>query len=123
MNPPSVEGWQGGSEWINTGTYVQRVNFASRVLNDPAKPGIRAMLEQIKETAAGDALSAAELVDACLYVVGPLEVLESTRNGLIEYASTWGTMRWGDAASAARTDEHMVDMLQLVVTTQEYQMV
>ncbi len=123
MNPPSVEGWQGGSEWINTGAYVQRVNFASRVLNDPAKPGIRAMLEQIKETAAGDALSAAELVDACLYVVGPLEVLESTRHGLIEYASTWGTMRWGDAASAARTEEHMVDMLQLVVTTQEYQMV
>ena len=26
LNPPSVEGWQGGSEWINTGAYVQRVN-------------------------------------------------------------------------------------------------
>ena len=37
LRPPSVEGWQGGSEWINTGAYVERINFASRILNNPVK--------------------------------------------------------------------------------------
>ena len=39
LGPPSVEGWQGGSEWINTGTYAERVNFVTRVLGDPTRPG------------------------------------------------------------------------------------
>ena len=35
LSPPSVEGWQGGEEWINTGAYVQRVNFASEASGRP----------------------------------------------------------------------------------------
>jgi hypothetical protein len=125
MNPPSVEGWQGGNEWINTGAYVQRVNFASRILNDPNKPGIRAILDRIQERAGGDAISAAALVDACLQIVGPLEVLETTRDGLIEYASQ---LSGGDDIHFGRFGEPkaaqtILAVLQLVVTTQEYQMV
>jgi uncharacterized protein (DUF1800 family) len=123
MNPPSVEGWQGGSEWINTGAYVQRVNFASRVLNDPNKPGIRAMIDRIRETADGDTMSAEALVDACLQIVGPLEVLESTRDGLIEYAEQWGEIRFDNPESATQAEQTIVALLQLVVATQEYQMV
>jgi uncharacterized protein (DUF1800 family) len=123
MNPPSVEGWQGGNEWINTGAYVQRVNFASRVLNDPSKPGIRAIIDRIRETAYGGTMSAAELVDACLQIVGPLEVLESTRDGLIEYAGNWSEIRFDDPESATQAEQTIVALLQLVVTTQEYQMV
>ncbi len=121
MNPPSVEGWQGGSDWINTGVYVQRVNFASRILNDPAKPGIRAIIDRIQESANGGAMAAEELVDACLQTVGPLEVLESTRDGLIEYANqlSGGDIRFDDS----NTEQTILALLQLVVTTQEYQMV
>ena len=90
MNPPSVEGWQGGSEWINTGAYVQRVNFASRILSDANKPGIQAIIGRIRDLANGRGLSAEELVDACLHIVGPLEVPGSTRDGLIEYAGSLG---------------------------------
>jgi uncharacterized protein (DUF1800 family) len=122
MNPPSVEGWQGGSEWINTGAYVQRVNFASRVLNDPNKPGIRSIVERIQENAAGGTLSAEALVDTCLQMVGPLDVLDPTREGLIEYASQLmggEAMRHGEPQAG----QTILALLQLVVTTQEYQMV
>ena len=123
MNPPSVEGWQGGSEWINTGAYVQRVNFASRVLSDANKPGIQAIIGRIRDLANGRGLSAEELVDACLHIVGPLEVPDSTRDGLIEYARSWGNVSFADAASTAQAERTVVALLQLVVTTQEYQMV
>ena len=122
MNPPSVEGWQGGSEWINTGAYVQRVNFASRVLSDPDKPGIRSIIERLGAYTDGGVMSAEALVDACLQVVGPLEVLDTTRAGLIDYASQ--LLGGADLRSgAAEAEQSILALLQLVVTTQEYQMV
>ncbi len=119
LAPPSVEGWQGGSEWINTGAYVQRVNFASRVLNDPNKPGIRAIIDRMADGAYGMALSPQRLVDACLDALGPLPVLDSTRDGLIEYAEKWGDT----TLPSEEGDRRAVTLIQLIVTTQEYQMV
>ena len=117
LNPPSVEGWQGGSEWINTGAYVQRVNFASRVLNDPRKLGIRAVIDRVADRAAGRPMPAEDVVDACLDILGPLPVLETTREGLIAYASKWGDM----AFPSEETDKNIVTLIQLIVTMQEYQ--
>ena len=119
LNPPSVEGWQGGSEWINTGAYVQRVNFASRVLNDPNKLGIRAIIERIADRAGGQPMSPEQVVDTCLDILGPLPVLDTTRAGLIDYVSKWGDMSFPDPD----TDRHIVTLIQLIVTTQEYQTV
>ena len=123
LSPPSVEGWQGGSEWINTGAYVQRVNFASRILNSPDKRGIRAVIDRIKDLAGGRPISAERLVDACLDILGPMPVVESSRAGLINYASKWGDLSFADEESAADADKHIVTLIQLVVTTQEYQTV
>ena len=38
-NPPSVEGWHSGQEWIDSGTLVERVNFLAGVVGDVTKPG------------------------------------------------------------------------------------
>ena len=46
-NPPSVEGWHEGSEWIDTGTLVERINFASEQFGDADKPGVSAMIDRI----------------------------------------------------------------------------
>jgi hypothetical protein len=118
FNPPSVEGWYGGTEWINTGAYVQRINFASKILGNVHKPGVHAIIEQVKEQATGGKIGAQELVDICLDLLGPLPVLESTRAGMIEYASRWGEQDVNDA----ETEKNIAAMVQLVVTTQEYQM-
>ena len=120
--PPSVEGWQGGSEWINTGAYVHRVNFASKALSNPNKPGMRALIDQVRDAAYDGALDPETLVDACLDVIGPMPVLDSTRDGLIDYADKWGDLTFDDDDSAADSESKIVIMLQLAVTTQEYQL-
>ena len=123
LAPPSVEGWQGGNEWINTGTYVERVKFAGRILNDPDKPGVRAIIDRIAQSTGGSILSPEKLVDACLEVLGPLDVLDSTRSTLVEFASRYGDLSFSDSQAASRADGAVVVLLQLIVSTQEYQMV
>ena len=123
MRPPSVEGWQGGTEWINTGAYVERVNFAGRILSDPNKIGIRDIIERVKLRNATGVMTPAELVNNCLDVLGPLDVLESTLNGLTNYASKFGDLNWDTEESASKFDEAAVAVIQLVVSSQEYQTV
>ena len=122
MGPPSVEGWQGGTEWINTGTYVERVNFVSRVLGDPTRPGVREIINRIGRAAGDDDLSPEVLINACLEVLGPMEVLDSTRANLTEFAGTYGRLSFSDEGRSADTEEAVVNLIQLIVSTQEYQM-
>jgi uncharacterized protein (DUF1800 family) len=118
LDPPSVEGWHTGKEWINTATLMARVNFASRQFADVDKPGVRAMLERLR--AQGPTLSPERLVDACLDLMGPLTVAESTRQELMAHAATEGDLHFGadDATAVARVR----DMLQLIVSMREYQL-
>ena len=120
--PPSVEGWQGGSDWINTGAYVHRVNFASKILGNPNKPGLRALIAEVRDATENGALSPDALVDACLDAIGPMPVLDSTREGLTDYASKWGDLTFDTEQDAADAESKIIIMLQLAATTQEYQL-
>ncbi len=123
LNPPSVEGWQGGDEWINTGAYTQRVNFASVTLDDPNRPGIKSIIDRVKTSAGGGELSPEQLVDQCLLILGPIKTMESTRQGLINYASKFGSISFADDDSIDDAEQAVVAVLQIVVATQEYQTV
>ena len=123
LDAPSVEGWHTGVEWINTGAYVHRVNFASRVLTDPNRPGIRAIIGRVSDAAGSASLSPERLVGLCLDILGPLNMVESTREGLVDYASKYGDISFTDEESATEAGKAVVAVLQLVVSTQEYQMV
>src|SRR3989441_4395417 len=118
LDPPSVEGWHTGSEWINTATLMARVNFASRQFAAVNQPGVCAILARLQ--AQGPTLSPERLVDACLDLLGPLTVAESTRQELIAHAATEGALHFGtdDATAVARVR----DMLQLIVSMREYQL-
>ncbi len=123
LNPPSVEGWQGGDEWINTGAYVQRVNFASETLNDPNKPGIRSIIDRVRASADGESLSPEELVDVCLEILGPINTADTTREGLVNYAANNGSISFDDDDEIANAERAIVSLIQIIVTTQEYQTV
>ena len=122
LAPPSVEGWQGGSEWINTGTYVQRVNFAGRMLNDPSRPGMRAIINRVARSAGSSSVSPERLVEMCLEILGPLDVLDSTLAGLTDFARRQGDLSFADGRAASEADKSIVSLIQLIVSTQEYQM-
>jgi len=116
LDPPSVEGWHTGSEWINTATLMARVNFAARQFADLEQPGIRAIIAHLR--AQGPALSPAQLVDACLDLLGPLTVAPSTRQELIAHTAADGDLRFDSDDAAAR----IRDLLQLIVSLREYQL-
>ena len=122
MNPPSVEGWHTGMEWIETGSLVDRVNFAARQLDDTDRPGFQAIIRRIR--AQGDRISPESLVNSCLDVMGPLNVSDITMNELLEHANLGGELRFGteeeeDQISAERIKE----LMQLIVATLEFQLV
>ena len=118
MSPPTVEGWPSGAGWINGGTLNERVNFAVEEFSDPEKPGIRYIMERLQRVN-GNTLTPEELVDNCLDLIGPLMVEEETRQELIAEAAVLGDVVFN--GKREQTDDRIVHMLQLIVSTREFQ--
>jgi uncharacterized protein (DUF1800 family) len=117
LNPPSVEGWHTGTEWIDTGILVERVNFAASVVTNLSAPGIRKIVDRMR--AVGE-LSPEDFLDACLDVLGPLPVRPSTRAALLRHLEAQGPLRFGVGDDAA-AEERVTELLQLIVAAREYQ--
>ena len=120
LDPPSVEGWHTGMEWIETGSLVNRVNFAAEQLEDVDKPGIKSIINRIRSR--GDRLSPEGLVDGCLDLMGPLTVSEITRNELLDHAFAGGDIRFGPEDGDPASADRIKEMMQLIVGTLEYQL-
>lgn len=118
LNPPSVESWHTGQEWIDGGALVRRVNFAAKFLGDTTMPGVRAIIDALQ---ARGTLSPEAFVEACLDLIGPMDVGEKTRSELLAQAEEDGELRW-ETEQDATTSEHRVGiMLALISASREYQ--
>src|SRR5713226_9284158 len=118
LNPPSVEGWHTGPEWINSGSLMARINFVAGLVGDPSLPGVRLIIDRLK---AKGTLSSEQLVDGCLDLLGPVEVGAETRKELVEQSKAWGPTSWANETNAKAADLRVGQMLQLIVATREYQ--
>ena len=116
-NPPSVEGWHQGTDWLDTGTLVERVNFASQQIGDSTKPGIQAMIERIASTP-NNVASPENLIRVCLEEMGVISVEEDTMKVLIDFAS-----QDHDQPINASNDgaQKISAALQMVASTKEFQ--
>ena len=47
LNPPTVEGWHTGSEWIDSGTLVERVNFVADQVGNLDLPGVKLIVDRM----------------------------------------------------------------------------
>ena len=110
LDPPTVEGWHTGKEWIDGGNLTERVNFAVGEIGDGSSPGIQRIVDRLVE---GDSLSSPEsFVDSTLEAIGPIEVEGATHAALVKFA----------ADSEGDDDRsRIVRMLRLTVSTPEYQ--
>ena len=108
-NPPSVEGWHEGLEWIDTGTLIERINFASEQFGDPDKPGVKGMIDRICREDA-DELSSEQLVDRCLDEMGAFLVDDRTRDVLIRFIEV------------DQGRENVENLLRLSASTREFQL-
>lgn len=121
FQPPSVEGWHEGAEWIDSGALVERVNFVGKELGDPGNPGVRAIIDRMAREAEGP-LSPQAQVAGCADLIGPLEISEGTRNSLHEFASQQGD---ADLRAGMRTEadeQRIANLLRLLTATREYQL-
>ena len=91
LNPPSVESWHTGAEWIDGGALVRRVNFAAGLLGDTSLPGVQAIVANLRERGT---MTPSQLVEACLEQAGPVEVGEATYSELLEQAQQGGDLSW-----------------------------
>jgi uncharacterized protein (DUF1800 family) len=114
LNPPSVEGWHTGAEWINSGSLMSRINFTAEMFGDTSRPGVKDIITRLQ---AKGTLTPEQLVDGCLDLMGPLQVEDETRQELLEQARSGGNLSW-DAASA---EQRGTEILQLIVAMREYQ--
>ena len=118
LNPPSVEGWHTGAEWINSGSLMRRVNFTAELVGDVSRPGIRDMVDRLE---ARGVRSAAEAVDGCLDLMGPLEVTNESHEELVGFISEGGDFSWSTGEEVAESTRRVSELLQLIVSLREYQ--
>ena len=118
LNPPSVEGWQTGAGWIDSGSLVRRINFAADRLSNIEMPGVQSIIRRIR--AMGD-MSSVEFVDICLDLIGPLEVTDKTYQELTSLAEQGGELRWDAEEMSSTSAQRVGDMLALIAASGEYQ--
>jgi len=116
LNPPSVEGWHWGTEWIDSGALVERVNFASERLGNIESPGVQTLIDRILSDSNGG-LNAEDLVERALDELSVADISEKTRSALVEFAKT--QVNQLDSGNAG--PEQVANVLKLVGATPEFQ--
>ena len=114
LNPPSVEGWHTGREWIDGGTLVHRINFTADFVGDATYPGIQEIVKGLASE--GLTISPEALVDGCLRMLGHYELPEETRRMLLAQAQKGVELRTDRSEFAQQVGQ----MLQMIVATKDY---
>ena len=114
FNPPTVEGWHTGREWIDSGTMVERINFTADQVGNTNLPGVRAIIDRLSSE--GENISPGRLVDHCLEMLGGYQMGEQTRAKLVAHARNQAELRTGTEEFAQSVGQ----ILQLIVATPEY---
>ena len=115
LNPPSVEGWHEGEEWVDSGSLIERINFASGEVGRTDAPGIQRMIERVGTS--NNLLDPEEFVEACLDALGSIDLGDRSKSVLIDHASQVGPFD----SDKPESEERTVEMFQLIVSTPDYQ--
>ena len=117
LQPPTVEGWHEGVEWIDSGSLVERVNFAAAELGDPSNPGVQSIADRLARDG-GRRQSPEQVVDGCLDLMGPIAVESDTREAIIGFAERYGEVDMDDDDSA----QTVANVMRLIASSKEYQL-
>ena len=111
MNPPTVEGWHTGHEWIDSGTLSERIGFVESQFEDISKPGVQDMVRRIGDLDADPAA----LVDRCLDILGGISVSEQTYASLTDYARELREIKADEDGAGVH------NLLQMTASSVDYQ--
>ena len=119
MDPPTVEGWHTGREWIDGGTLTERVNFAVQHIRNTSLPGPQAIIARL--SAAGAPVPPDSFVEQTLDLVGQHHVGEETREALTSFAREGGDLRFDTDEARKESAARVGELLTLIVASREYQ--
>jgi len=97
---------------------MRRVNFAADMIGDTTKPGIKAIIDRLRQK---DTTNPESVVDTCLDLLGPLEVSQGSRQELLDHANESGDLSWKSESDDTTSSDRVSEMLQLIVSLREYQ--
>jgi uncharacterized protein (DUF1800 family) len=124
LNPPSVEGWHWGTEWIDSGALVERVNFASEHFGNLDSPGVIGIVDRIMAES-GDELTPSEVVDRALDELSITSLSTETRSALLDFAKSQFGPDAAEPANGSTTGQtprqRVVNVLKVVGATPEFQ--
>ena len=115
LNPPTVEGWHTGREWIDSSYLVERINFSSKMIGDLKAPGTSKMLDRISTNRVS--MTPDELLDACLSEMGKIHLKSPSRAILFEELNVTSDLTCGTEEFEAIVSQ----VLRLIVSSREYQ--
>ncbi len=119
LNPPSVEGWHTGKEWIDRGSLVERINFVADQVGNMQQPGIRAIVDALLDRA--PLLSPEAVVAGCLELMGELRLHENNRELLIDQIRRRAVMRTANLEDRRFAEEMTLRTMKMIGATREYQ--
>ena len=108
-----------GREWINSGSLIDRINFASSMLGNTELPGVRSIIDRLM--ALGDVPSSEQFLDRCLDLLGPMDLAQETRGQLTDHLDAGGALKHGDEAEQSEFSRRTGETLQMIATTSEFQ--
>lgn len=120
LNPPSVEGWHQGLEWIETGSLTERVNFASQHLGDLSKPGVRRIVQNVIDDE-GESISAEVCVDKCLDQLGAIQTSQYIYNTLVEFAQENGIPSINLLKDKEKAAKKISELISVIASVPEFQ--
>jgi len=121
FQPPSVEGWHEGLEWVDSGTLLERVNFVASELGNVSNPGVRNIINRLAAEDGGTFTPEA-LVDRCLDLLGPFQVAEDTHTALVGFVARQGAVHLQGHQPGDATEQLVGDVLRLATATREFQL-
>lgn len=111
FNPPNVSGWHGGAAWLNSGTWLARLNFSNQIVN--------ALATTLAKRPAGDPVAAmatlppANFVDQLAVLLLDGQIDPDQRQVLIDYLAPAGS-------SAGPSEERRRGALYLALAMPEF---
>ena len=126
LDPPNVAGWPGGASWLNSGTWLARLNFVNRMVTaryNPERPNHDTAYLDLPGLLEGHGLTTPEnVVQYLLDLLVDGHVSPAAQKILLEYAGEgrnprvtgplWTDQRW--------VDERARGLLYLIMAMPEY---
>ena len=109
LNPPSVEGWHEGEEWIDSGSLIERINYATSEISNKNAKGVKDIIDIVLQK---NITNSDEILNNCLESLGYLEITENTKKIIQEHI---------EKNKFNSEEEKILDILKLIVSTPDFQ--